>query len=153
MELCSRSCIFGRRKQNICTLFFASPFIFVTSIVEPIIFNNEADAGGGLEYMPNYYNEPAKEDIPDSDWYVPQGAIPQGFELEENLGKEGNQQPVNFQPDFQSQPVNFQPDFQPQPVDVQTQPVFQPQPPGLVNGPEENQPILYDWADYSKNSF
>ena len=127
-------------------------YIFLISIVEPVIFNNEADAGGGLEYMPNYYNEQAKEDIPDSDWYVPQGAIPQGFELEENLGKEGNQQPVNFQPDFLSHPVNFQPDFQPQPVDVQTQPVFQPQPPALVNGPEENQPILYDWADYSKNT-
>ena len=94
--------------------------IFLIPIVEPVIFNNEADAGGGLEYMPNYYNEQAKEDIPDSDWYVPQGAIPQGFELEENLGKKGNQQPVNFQPDYQSQPINFQPDFQPQPVDVQT---------------------------------
>merc|ERR1711923_496093 len=53
--------------------------------VEPGVLNNEADTGGGLDYMRNYYNEPVKEDIPETDWYVPQGALPPGFELEENL--------------------------------------------------------------------
>ena len=72
---------------------------------------------------PNYYSEPVQQNPQESEWYVPQGAIPQGFELEENLGK----------------------------VDtVQQQPVNVPQPPVWMNGVDENQPILYDWADYSK---
>ena len=71
----------------------------------------------------NYYSEPVQQNPQESEWYVPQGAIPQGFELEENLGK----------------------------VDtVQQQPVNVPQPPVWMNGGDENQPILYDWADYSK---
>ena len=94
--------------------------------VDPGIYTNEGkEGGGGPEYMPpNYYNEPVVQQNPqESEWYVPQGAIPQGFELEENLGKEDT---------VQQQPVNF------------------PQPPVWMNGVDENQPILYDWADYSK---
>jgi len=97
--------------------------------VDPGIYTNEGkEGGGGPEYMPpNYYNEPVVQQNPqESEWYVPQGAIPQGFELEENLGKEDT---------VQQQPVNF------------------PQPPVWMNGVDENQPILYDWADYSPNGF
>ena len=100
-------------------------FLFIT--VDPGIYTNEGKEGGRSEpeYMPpNYYNEPVAQQNPqESEWYVPQGAIPQGFELEENLGKVDTvlQQPVNV-----------------------------PQPPVWMNGGDENQPILYDWADYSK---
>ena len=101
--------------------------IFFNITVDPGIYANEGKEGGGSgpEYVPpNYYNEPVVQQNPqESEWYVPQGAIPQGFELEENLGK----------------------------VDtVQQQPVNVPQPPVWMNGGDENQPILYDWADYSK---
>ena len=88
--------------------------------VDPEIYEGES----GPEYIANNGNKQSSQQNPQEyDWYVPQGAIPQGFELEENLGKENIvlQQPINV-----------------------------PQPPDWMNGGDENQPMLYDWADYSK---
>ena len=74
--------------------------------------------------MQTYYNEVLPKNTPDSDWYVPQGAIPPGFELKEDLADE----------------------------EILQQPAVDVQPPPWINTEIDNQPIVYDWSDYGKES-